>query len=67
MIKEYNELKKVIKNSKTILITGHVDPDGDAVGSTLAMYNYIITLNKEVDIILLKLPNTFSYLHNFDK
>lgn len=67
MKKEYNELRKIIKNSKTILITGHIDPDGDAVGSTLAMYNYISKLNTYIDIILLKLHNTFSYLHNFDK
>ena len=30
-----------IDNSHNILITTHVSPDGDAIGSSLALYNFI--------------------------
>ena len=36
-----NDFKKIIGNSNSIGIAGHVRPDGDCVGSTLAVYNYI--------------------------
>ena len=34
-----NDFKKIIGNSNSIGIAGHVRPDGDCVGSTLAVYN----------------------------
>lgn len=33
-----NKIINRIKNAKSIVITGHVNPDGDAVGSGLALY-----------------------------
>ena len=36
-----NNLIKEIENADSIVITGHIKPDGDCVGSTLGMYNYI--------------------------
>ncbi|MCF0224344.1 MAG: bifunctional oligoribonuclease/PAP phosphatase NrnA [Fibrobacter sp.] len=34
-------IDQLISQAKSIAIFGHVRPDGDCVGSTLAMYNYI--------------------------
>ena len=43
-------LKKIvdeIKKSKNILLTSHVNPDGDALGSVLAFYFMINEYNKK--------------------
>ena len=32
--------KKVISENKSFLITTHRGPDGDAIGSSLAMYHF---------------------------
>ena len=50
-------------------ISGHVRPDGDCVGSTMAVYNYITTYHPEisVDIYLESIPNVFRFLKNTDK
>ena len=50
-------------------ISGHVRPDGDCVGSTLAVYNYITTCFPEikVDLFLESIPDVFLFLKNADK
>ena len=64
-----NKLIKLISNSKTIGISGHERPDGDCVGSTLAMYNYIASVYPEkiVDIFLEPIPNIFKFFKNSEK
>ena len=34
-------IDEMLLNAKTAAIFGHVRPDGDCVGSALALYNYI--------------------------
>ena len=38
-------MNRILQNktgaSKTIAVLGHINPDGDCVGSTLALYNYL--------------------------
>lgn len=66
MIDNFNEL---ISNSKTVAISGHIRPDGDCVGSCMAVYNYIATYFPEVDVhvYLDPIPNIFKFLKNTDK
>ncbi|MBQ8041377.1 MAG: bifunctional oligoribonuclease/PAP phosphatase NrnA [Lachnospiraceae bacterium] len=55
------DLLDVLKDVKTIGISGHVRPDGDCVGSTMAMYMYL-TKNfpeKQVDIFLEPIPESY--------
>lgn len=54
---------------KTVGISGHVRPDGDCVGSTLAVYNYITTYYPEVqvELFLETIPDVFLFLKNADK
>ncbi len=61
-------LCELIEDSKTVAISGHVRPDGDCVGSTLAMYNYIIDNYKTRDVFLIldPIPNIFKFLKNSD-
>lgn len=42
---------ELISKSKQIIISSHINPDADAIGSELAMYYYLHGLNKEVHII----------------
>ncbi|HCP08530.1 MAG TPA: hypothetical protein DIT25_01895 [Candidatus Moranbacteria bacterium] len=48
--KEFNTLNYVIKESENILLFAHSRPDGDTVGSNLALYEYIKSLGKSVTV-----------------
>lgn len=60
-----SKLDEVVLNMNTIGISGHVRPDGDCVGSTLAIYNYIKDNypKKDVKIFLDPIPNIFKFLN----
>jgi phosphoesterase RecJ-like protein len=53
----------------SIVILGHVRPDGDCVGSCLAAYNYLREQypEKNVQVYLQTPPVKFAYLKGFDK
>ena len=42
-----DNIKEEIYNAKSIIILTHEMPDGDAVGSSLAMYNALKSINKD--------------------
>lgn len=48
---QINKLAQVIKNNCSFLITTHVNPDADAIGSAMAVYYILKKLNKNVKII----------------
>lgn len=58
-----------LENAKTVGITGHIRPDGDCVGSTLGLYNYLKlnTPELDIDIYLEKPSDDFAYLAGFDE
>ena len=58
------KLDAVLENKHLIGIAGHVRPDGDCVGSTLAVYNYIRTYYPDADVRLYlePIPNIFKFL-----
>lgn len=58
------KLDEVLKGKKMIGLAGHVRPDGDCVGSTLAVYNYIRSYYPDVDVRLYlePIPNIFKFL-----
>lgn len=47
----FEELKDFIIKNNSFILTTHVNPDADAIGSEIAMYNLLKKLNKEVYII----------------
>lgn len=51
-----------IKRAKTIVILTHENPDGDAVGSSLAMYMALQKMEKEVDLVIPELPRVYAFL-----
>lgn len=56
-----------IKNAKNILILTHQNPDGDAVGSSMALYNALKRMEKDVDVVIPAYPKVFNFLPNIDK
>lgn len=65
-------LTELVNQAESIAIAGHVRPDGDCIGSCLAMYNYLQeNLNKEqkkkIDIYLEEFPEEFHFLMNTDQ
>lgn len=57
-------LEEQLQGVANVAIAGHVKPDGDCVGSTLAVYNYICTYFPQIqaDIYLEPIPNIFKFL-----
>jgi len=55
------ELSKLFLSSENILLICHINPDGDAIGSQLALYHYLKTREKNVCLMA---PN---YLQEFLK
>lgn len=62
-------LDSKLQSVHSVAIAGHVRPDGDCVGSCLAVYNYITTYYPtiEVSVFLEPIPNVFKFLQNADK
>ena len=48
---KWNKLFELVKSSKKILLSTHINPDGDGLGSEVAMYNYLHKLGKECKIV----------------
>ena len=50
------EIKELLSLKSKILITTHVNPDGDAIGSSLALYNFLIKMGHDVTVVV---PNDY--------
>lgn len=57
-----DNIKKEINKAKDIVILTHENPDGDAVGSALAMYLTLKKMDKKVDVIIPEYSNVFRFL-----
>ena len=57
---------ELVKDAETIAIAGHVNPDGDCIGSTLAMYNYLKHTGKTIDVYLEPIGREFKELPGSD-
>lgn len=51
-----------IHKAEDIVILTHETPDGDAIGSSLALYGALKETGKKVDVIIPECPETFSFL-----
>ena len=57
------QLKKMIKESKRIVLTCHVHPDGDAIGSTLGFCHLLNRLGKDATVVVPdRLPKSLRFL-----
>ena len=58
-----DQLKTSIDTAHSILLTVHVSPDGDAIGSMLAMYEALVAQGKAVRMVVDDvIPEKFSFL-----
>lgn len=58
-----DEILKVISEHKTFLISAHINPDGDSIGSQLAFYSFLSELGKKVYIINREpVPSRYKFL-----
>ena len=44
----YNQIRASVEEATKIVITSHRSPDGDSVGSSMALYHVLTSLGKEV-------------------
>ncbi len=58
---EQSRFSGLIDNARKVVICAHVSPDGDAVGSTLALKHWLTRKGKQVTVVV---PNIFpDFLH----
>lgn len=63
------KLEVQLENVRTVALAGHMKPDGDCTGSTLAVYNYIKIWHPEIAVTLYldPIPNIFKFLARSDE
>ena len=60
------ELHRLLKESSRVVLTCHVRPDGDAIGSTLGLWHLLRTLGKEATVVVPdKAPQNLAFLPGF--
>ena len=57
-----DEILVEIKKSNNIVIMAHESPDGDAIGSALAMCLVLRNMGKDAIVLMKEFPDIFSYL-----
>ena len=50
------ELKNLLSAKQNVVITTHVNPDGDAIGSSVALLNFLIKMGHDVSVVV---PNDY--------
>ncbi len=53
---DITSIKQLLSTEKKIVIVPHKNPDGDAIGSTLGLYHYLLKSNHQVHVIV---PNDY--------
>ncbi|MBL7817123.1 MAG: DHH family phosphoesterase [Saprospiraceae bacterium] len=62
------EVKSILSMPKRICITSHRNPDGDAIGSSLGLYHYLIQAGHTVSVIFPSdFPLIFSWMPDSDQ
>ena len=62
-----NNIISEIKKSNNIVLLCHKNPDGDAIGSTIGVYQLLIKLGKEVDMVIEDVPSRFSFIDGYQE
>ncbi len=52
----FNKFSEILSQYKHVVIVSHVNPDGDAIGSSLALYYFMLKFGIDVKVII---PNDF--------
>ncbi len=60
---QYKEVYDIIHKSNNIAIVTHESPDGDAIGSSTAMYLALKKINKQSDLIIKEYSSVFNVIN----
>lgn len=64
----YDRILRLISSNQRFVVSTHINPDGDAIGSELVLYSFLTELNKKVWIINTDTtPSVYSFLPNVDQ
>lgn len=65
---DINDLKVLLNFPKDIVITTHRNPDGDAMGSSLGLYHFLVGLGHSVHVITpSEYPEVFSWMPDAER
>ncbi len=59
-MKNIQELKEKLLNSKKVIITTHHKPDGDAIGSSLGLYHFLKNNYRHLKVVVVT-PNDYAH------
>ena len=62
-----DEILKEIDKAKSIVILTHENPDGDAMGASLALYQELVEMKKDVELIVPKYSRVFEVLPKIEE
>ncbi len=66
--KEVGRVKALIEKSEKFLIIPHRNPDGDTIGSALALYNVFVKMGKAAEVICLDPPaEVFNFMLHIEQ
>lgn len=61
-------LKRIFEQSKNVIITCHASPDGDAIGSSLALWEYLTRKGKNATVVVPNYyPDFLKWMNGADK
>lgn len=69
-MKQFKEqFRQEIAAANSVMIAGHIRPDGDCVGSCMALYQYILKEypEKETDVYFESIPERFAFLEKIEE
>jgi bifunctional oligoribonuclease and PAP phosphatase NrnA len=65
---QVQDVKEILASPKKITITSHRNPDGDAIGSSLGLYHYLIQLGHDVTVAFpSEYPVIFEWMPDAEK
>lgn len=65
---DLTELKALLSTPKKVTIVSHKSPDGDAIGSSLGLYHYLVSKGHEVNVVMPNdYPSFLKWMHGNDK
>ena len=62
-------IRDLLKDAKSVCLTGHIRPDGDSIGAALGLYTYLQINFPEIkaDVYLEPPAGKMKFIVNFDK
>lgn len=63
----YKQTAKALSDAKKVVITAHINPDGDAIGSALGLYHALRSAGKDVRVVMpTPVPSTMTWMPGMD-